>query len=356
MFCSTCGNSLKTGAKFCARCGERQAAQSVPIIVVQENATPVFEAVDIVQAPAAESELALVGAGLVIEEAIAGDLPALGFDHSSGGDILDYDAFAEDVLVEEILSEPNSVAELLEEVTLPDVSAQVRCTSGHPVSSTDKFCRECGESSAAFGVSFSSSPAAVAPLDTEAQRIADGILYGDMAAQAPAPAPAAVAATVAPEAPVAVTTPKTLKTNRSTVAYFFLGLFTFEIYSIYMWYNCVKSLNIVAERDGKRTTNFLLMILLTICTLGLYYFIWNHNFTKRIHDEQKRRNLHASVAPRDFWIWDVFLAPALLIGPYIYAHKVFNAMNALCADYNSRGLVEQSALAPVVNVSVTVNN
>ncbi len=129
-----------------------------------------------------------------------------------------------------------------------------------------------------------------------------------------------------------------LKTNRSLGKYVLLSLITFGIYGLVCMGGMAHDLQYVAfKNDGKKQMNFYLMaLLLGPITGGIVTLIWFHNFSNRIGDELKRRNIDYSVSASDFWLWNV-LGSMIIAGPFIYMNKVIKGMNLICEDYNRRG-------------------
>lgn len=173
---------------------------------------------------------------------------------------------------------------------------------------------------------------------------------------APAPqqiVPAAPAAPVqqkAPAAPVApapkpaAVKPKLqevnklqLPTKRSLAKMFFLGLITLCIYPVVIWSRIVTELNIAASRhDGRRTMPYFAMVLLTPFTLGILPLVWMHNFCCRVGDELRYRKINYTFGPKTYWLWGV-LGSLILVGPFVFTHKLMKAMNMLNDDFNRRG-------------------
>ena len=128
-----------------------------------------------------------------------------------------------------------------------------------------------------------------------------------------------------------------LPTGRGLGKMFFLGLLTLGIYPMVIWSRIVTELNLVASRyDGKRTMPFFAMWMLAPVTLGIYPLVWMHRFCGRIHRELNRRTIGWAFGPRTFWLWGV-LGSLILVGPFIFCHKLMKAMNKLNADYNING-------------------
>lgn len=118
---------------------------------------------------------------------------------------------------------------------------------------------------------------------------------------------------------------------------FFLGLLTLGIYPIVIWSRITTELNIVAGRhDGRRTMPFFGMILLTPLTLGILPLVWMHNFCCRVGDDLNFRRINYKFGPKTFWLWGI-LGSLILVGPFIFVHKLMKSMNMLNDDFNRIG-------------------
>ena len=129
-----------------------------------------------------------------------------------------------------------------------------------------------------------------------------------------------------------------LKANKSLVKYILLSLITFGIYGLVVMSSVSNDVNIVASRyDGKRTMHYcLLFFLVGPLTLGIGYLVWFHKISDRIGTELRRRGVAYSFSATDYWLWNV-LGSLILVGPFIYYHKLFKATNMMCAHYNING-------------------
>lgn len=128
-----------------------------------------------------------------------------------------------------------------------------------------------------------------------------------------------------------------LPTVRGLLKFIFLGLITLGIYDIVIMSRIATEINIVASRsDGKRTMPFFAMLLLSPFTLGIYSFVWIHGFSNRVGDEVRRRGFDYKFGASTFWLWGV-LGSLILVGPYIYCHKLLKSMNMINGSYNIYG-------------------
>lgn len=129
-----------------------------------------------------------------------------------------------------------------------------------------------------------------------------------------------------------------LKTNKGLLKYILLSIITFGIYGLVVMSSVSNDVNIVASRyDGKKTMHYcLLFFLVAPITLGIAGIVWMHRISNRIGSELKRRNIAYSFSAVDFWLWNV-LGSFIVVGPFIYMHKLFKATNLMCEHYNING-------------------
>ena len=129
-----------------------------------------------------------------------------------------------------------------------------------------------------------------------------------------------------------------MKTNRGMVKTILLSLITFGIYGLVVFSGISTDINIIASRyDGKKTMHFcLLFFLVAPITLGIAAIVWIHRLCARIGNELRRRGIAYGFGAGSFWGWGV-LGSFIVVGPFIFLHKLCKAMNLLAADYNARG-------------------
>ncbi|NLE14019.1 MAG: DUF4234 domain-containing protein [Clostridiales bacterium] len=129
-----------------------------------------------------------------------------------------------------------------------------------------------------------------------------------------------------------------LKTDRSLAKFILLSLITFGIYGLVVMTEISTSINKIASPyDQKKTMHFcLLFFLIAPITLGIGSLVWSHNLSNRIGAELKRRGFNFEFSATTFWLWNI-LGSFIIVGPFIYSHKLLTAMNMLSDDYNKRG-------------------
>lgn len=129
-----------------------------------------------------------------------------------------------------------------------------------------------------------------------------------------------------------------LKTNKGLLKTILLGMITFGIYPLVVMSSVSNDINTVASRyDGKRTMHFcLLLFIVAPITFGIAAIVWSHKISNRIGNELNRRGIAYGFSAADFWLWNV-LGSLIVIGPFVYLHKMFKAVNLMNADYNVNG-------------------
>ena len=64
------------------------------------------------------------------------------------------------------------------------------------------------------------------------------------------------------------------KDDRNFVIYLLLSILTFGIYSIYFWYSYTEDLNQLLKGDGKESPNYIIVWFLSCITFGIYGIWW----------------------------------------------------------------------------------
>ena len=128
------------------------------------------------------------------------------------------------------------------------------------------------------------------------------------------------------------------KTNKGLAKFIFLSMITLGIYSLVVMSSLSNDINVAASRyDGKRTMHYcLLAFIVSPITLGIASIVWFHKISNRIGRELNRRGIAYNLSAADFWLWYV-IGSIIIVGPFVYLHKLFKAANLMCADYNQKG-------------------
>lgn len=129
------------------------------------------------------------------------------------------------------------------------------------------------------------------------------------------------------------------KTDRSMVKTILLSIITCGIYGIVFYSSLSENINqIASRRDGKKTMHYcLLFFLIAPITCEIGAIVWFHKISQRIGDEARARGIATDFGAATYWLWNV-LGSLIIVGPFIYLHQLCKTMNAICEDYNVRGI------------------
>ena len=128
-----------------------------------------------------------------------------------------------------------------------------------------------------------------------------------------------------------------IRTDRGVGMYILLSIVTFGIYHLVFHYIVGEDVNTIAKKhDNQRTMNYVLAYILGILTFGIFILVWYHGLSNRVGTELNRRGIPNDFSAATFWLWHV-LGSLIIVGPWIYTHKLCQAMNALAVDYNAKG-------------------
>lgn len=129
-----------------------------------------------------------------------------------------------------------------------------------------------------------------------------------------------------------------LKTDRSFIKTILLSLITFGIYALICYGHIADDVNLVCSRyDGRKSMNYYLLIFIVgPITFGIAAIVWMHNLCDRIGNELKRRQIDYDFGAKDFWLWGI-LGSIIVIGPFVFAHKFFKAINKMNDSFNKIG-------------------
>lgn len=127
------------------------------------------------------------------------------------------------------------------------------------------------------------------------------------------------------------------------------GILTFGIYDIlYMW-DLVKDLNLVCSRQetensrneedsGDRTNaanspNYLIVLLLSVCTLSIYGFIWWYKQGERLKTASEKYGLETKEGGRTYLLWKT-VGLLIIIGPAYGTYLFVRNLNKAAKAYN----------------------
>ena len=129
-----------------------------------------------------------------------------------------------------------------------------------------------------------------------------------------------------------------LKTDRTLLKFILLSIVTLNIYGIVVISKISSEINVIASKhDGDKTMHFcLIMFLFSWLTLGIAPLVWYHRISNRIGDELCRRGIDYSFGAGTYWGWG-FFGTLIIVGPFIYLHKLLKSTNLLAENFNVNG-------------------
>ena len=115
-------------------------------------------------------------------------------------------------------------------------------------------------------------------------------------------------------------------------------MITFGIYGLVVMSAVSTDINTIASRyDGKKTMHYCLVVFIfSWLTLGIVPLVWSHKISNRIGNELARRGVSYGFGASTFWLWGI-LGSLIIVGPFIYIHKLLKSMNLLAEHYNVNG-------------------
>lgn len=125
-----------------------------------------------------------------------------------------------------------------------------------------------------------------------------------------------------------------LATNRNMWKLMFLHILTLGIYGVVFFIPFSFDLDKVHPQFASpKQMNYLGAFIISLFTFGVVLDIWQYQTAKRITEALEYRNIDYEFGTQDFWGWFIF-GSLIIVGPFVYYHKLCKAMNLLCEDYN----------------------
>lgn len=82
----------------------------------------------------------------------------------------------------------------------------------------------------------------------------------------------------------------TVKKNRNFIIYLILTFLTGGLYMVYFWWGFIKDMNLICGEEGE-SPNAILVLIFSAVTFGLYYFYWVYKHSERIKNTAARYNV-----------------------------------------------------------------
>ncbi len=123
-----------------------------------------------------------------------------------------------------------------------------------------------------------------------------------------------------------------IKDNRRLWKLVLLTIPTFGIYNIVFWFQLTRDLNEI-NREDKKIKNYILVLILSFLTLGIYRWVWFFYLADREQVTGERMGLRIKPGPGTVLSWKLF-GSFILMGPFVADYYVIRNMNRLAKAYN----------------------
>ena len=134
--------------------------------------------------------------------------------------------------------------------------------------------------------------------------------------------------------------PVKLKTDRQMWKLMLFNVLTLGLYSIFFFIPFSFDVDKVSKNEGEKTMNYLLAHILASFTFSIVVDIWHFHIAERVENALSDREINYDFGTNDFWLWFI-LGSLILVGPFVYFHKLCTAMNLLCKDYNEHQMIKK---------------
>ena len=123
-----------------------------------------------------------------------------------------------------------------------------------------------------------------------------------------------------------------IKKNRNFIIYLILTFLTGGLYMIYFWWGFIKDMNLICGEEGE-SPNSILVLVFSAITFGLYYFYWVYKHSERIKNTAARYNVVIKQSSIVILLWtltSVFTAGAgVFLGQYFMITNFNKLTNAI---------------------------
>ncbi|MBQ9984097.1 MAG: DUF4234 domain-containing protein [Lachnospiraceae bacterium] len=123
-----------------------------------------------------------------------------------------------------------------------------------------------------------------------------------------------------------------IKENRRLWKLLLLTIPTFGIYNIVFWYQLTRDLNDM-NREEKKLKNYIVVLLLSLLTCGIYRWVWFFYVADRIKTTGEDLGIKVGPGPGTTLFIRLF-GTFIIIGPLISNFIVIRNMNKVAKEYN----------------------
>ncbi len=120
--------------------------------------------------------------------------------------------------------------------------------------------------------------------------------------------------------------------EKSLAAYYVFSILTLGIYALVFWGKFAKDVDRLCEGDGQKTMKFKYVMLLSIVTVGIFWFVWRYKLANRLKDNAERYDLkfkEGGVLVVIFSILGIVIGDFMLIKNLNKMVKAYNDYNGL---------------------------
>lgn len=133
---------------------------------------------------------------------------------------------------------------------------------------------------------------------------------------------------------------KKLNDQRRMWKFIVFGILSFGIYDIYVQWTMVNDINVACgykERgdDSSRSPHFLIMLLLSLVTLGIYTWVWYYKQGNRLKNVGEEYGVKIDEKGSTYILWMLLGGLVLGIGTLVGFYFFLCNVNKVCAAYNA---------------------
>lgn len=117
--------------------------------------------------------------------------------------------------------------------------------------------------------------------------------------------------------------------RKSFWKYFGLSIITFGIYQIYFWYKYIQDINKICEDDGKESPNYIVVMLLSLVTLGIYGWYWKYTQAERLYNAGQQYGVPIREKGSNVLIWAILGVLTGMIGEFTAQYILIDNLNCV---------------------------
>ena len=120
-----------------------------------------------------------------------------------------------------------------------------------------------------------------------------------------------------------------------------LSMITFGIYGIYTLYKFTEDINKLCEGDGKKSPNYVIVLLLTFVTFGIYGIYWWYKQAERMKQISSKYGISIKESGKTILCLEILGSLLFGIGMLVTLYIMFDNMNRLALVYNGEKTSEE---------------